>query len=263
MDLGLKGHIALVTAASRGLGFATARALSREGAKVAICARNRAPLEEAARRIYDETGGEVLPIVADVARPDDVQRLAEVTLAHFGHIDALFINAGGPPAGYFLDLTPEDWEKAAQLTLHSAIRLAYAVVPGMKARGSGSILANTSISVRHPLDGLILSNSLRAAVVALMKSLSIELGPFGIRANAIAPGWTRTERVDSLLQARADRNNTTPDEEMQRITGAIPLHRMASPEEFGRVAAFLLSPAASYISGVTLSVDGGMTRALL
>ncbi len=263
MDIGLKGKIALVTAASRGLGYATALAMAREGAAVAICARHADSLEAAAERIRTESGATVLPLVADVAQPQDVQRMVAATLDHFGRIDALFVNAGGPPPGYFMELAPEDWTKAAQLTLHSAVQLAYAVVPGMKEQGCGSILVNTSVSVRHPLDGLILSNSLRAAVVALAKSLSIELGPDGIRVNAIAPGWTRTERVDALLQARAAHHGTTPEDELGQITANIPLRRMASPEEFGQVAAFLLSPAASYISGVTLSVDGGMTRALL
>jgi 3-oxoacyl-[acyl-carrier protein] reductase len=263
MDLMLEGKIALVTAASRGLGFATAQALAGEGAHIALCARREGPLQEAARHLAAETGVDVLPIVADVVKAEDVERLVQTSLAHFRRIDALFINTAGPIPGRFLDLSPEDWEAAMQLTIQSAVRLAYAVVPVMRRQGSGSILANTSVTVRQPLDGLTLSNSLRAAVIGLVKTLSIELGPDNIRVNAIAPGWTRTERVDEILRARAEQNITSLEEEAARITTEVPLRRMADPAEFGRAAAFLLSPAASYITGITLLVDGGMAQAVL
>jgi 3-oxoacyl-[acyl-carrier protein] reductase len=202
-------------------------------------------------------------MAADVTRSEDIRNLRDATIERFGRIDALYINAGGPPSGGFLDFTPEDWESATTLTVQSAVELAYAVVPVMKAQRAGSILANTSVSVRHPLDNLILSNSLRLAVVGLVKSLSIELGPFNIRANAIAPGWTRTERVDELLEANATRNGTTPEAEAEKTSQQIPLRRIAEPDEYARVAAFLLSPAASYVTGVTLNVDGGRARAVL
>ena len=159
-----------------------------------------------------------------------------------------------------LDLTPEDWEAAAQLTLMSAVQLCYAAVPVMKAQGAGSILAMTSITVKQPQPNLILSNSLRLGVVGLAKTLADELAPFGIRVNAICPGWTRTARVDQLLRDRAERNGTTPDEEAAKIAAAIPLGRMGTPEEFAAAAAFLVSPAASYVTGVSLLVDGGMYR---
>jgi len=262
MDLQLQNKVALVTASSRGLGYATAWAMAREGADIALCSRTRADVEAAAKQITERFGVRVLPQVADVAAPEDIDALVDATVAKFERIDALFINAGGPPPGGFLDLQPEDWETASKLTVQSAVNLAYAVVPLMRANGGGSILANTSVSVRYPLDSLILSNSLRLAVVGLVKSLALELGPDLIRVNAIAPGWTRTERVDQLLKNRAEKNGTTPQEEAQEIAGELPLRRMAEPEEFGRVAAFLLSPAASYITGVTLLVDGGMARAI-
>lgn len=262
MDFMLKNKIALVTAASRGLGYATAQALAQEGAKVAICARQAEPLQEAARALVKETGGDILPIVADVARANDVERLVHETMVRWGRIDLLFINAGGPPTGHFLNFTPEDWDDAMQLTIQSVVRLVYAVVPIMQKQGGGSILANTSVTVRHPLDNLTLSNSLRLAVVGLVKSLSIELGPENIRVNAIAPGWTRTERVNEILRARAEQNTTTLNDEAARLTTDVPLRRMAEPLEFGRAAAFLLSPAASYITGITLVVDGGMSRAM-
>ena len=261
MDLYLREKVVLVTAASRGLGYATARLLAQEGAFLALCARQEGLLIEAAERLERETGTQVLPITADVADPDAAPRLAAMTVEHFGRIDALLVNAGGPPPGKFADFQVKDWEAAIDLTITSAVRLIHAVVPIMRKQGGGSILANTSVSVRHPLDGLILSNSLRPAVIGLVKSLSIELGRDGIRVNAIAPGWTRTERVDQLLRDRAARSGTTPEEEEAKIVAAVPLGRMATPEEYARAAAFLLSPAASYITGVTLLVDGGLSRA--
>jgi 3-oxoacyl-[acyl-carrier protein] reductase len=263
MDLNLKGHVALITAASRGLGFATATQLAAEGADVVLCSRSQASVDAAAARIAETTGARTLAIAADVTDSAAVESLRDATLERFGRIDALYINAGGPKPGNFLDLAPADWETASALTIQSAVELAYAVVPTMRAQRSGSILANTSVTVRHPLDNLILSNSLRLAVIGLIKSLSIELGPDNIRVNAIAPGWTRTERVDQLLRSRAEKNESTPDAEAAQVTLEIPLRRIGEPEEYARVAAFLLSPAASYVTGVTLAVDGGRTRAVL
>ncbi len=263
MDLLLKGKTALVTAASRGLGYAVARALAGEGVSIALCARNAATVEEAARTLARETGATVLPVVADITQSADIRRLVDQTITHFEHIDMLFINAGGPAPGHFADLTMEQWETGIHLTIQSALRLAYAVVPLMRAQGGGSILANTSVTVRHPLDGLTISNALRTAVIGLVKTLSIELGPDNIRVNAIAPGWTRTERVDEILRARMEQNTSSMEEEATKITTEVPLRRMAEPVEFARAAAFLLSPAASYITGITLLVDGGMARAVL
>lgn len=260
MDLGLTGKVALVTAASRGLGAATALGLAREGARVAICAREQESLVSTSRRISQETGAEVLTISADVSQAADIEALVARTVQHFGQLNVLVINAGGPPAGRFLDLDAGDWERATQLTLMSAVRLCYAAVPVMRQQGEGSILAITSISVKQPLDNLILSNSLRLGVVGLVKSLSNELAADGIRVNAICPGWTRTGRVDQLLQARAATSGLTPEQEAARITASIPMNRMAEPEEFARAAVFLASPAASFITGVSLLVDGGQYK---
>lgn len=260
MNLELEGKVALVTAASRGLGRAVADRLAKEGANVVICARQKDPLERAALAISEATGRDVLAVLADVSRPDDVDRLVRATLDRFGRIDILVSNAGGPPPGRFLDLTPAIWEKASQLTLMSVVHLCYAVIPPMRQQGSGSIVAMTSISVKQPLANLILSNSLRLGVIGLVKTLADELAPDGIRVNAVCPGWTRTERVEELLQDQARRKRTTPEEEAAKITAAIPMGRMGTPEELARAVAFLASPAASYITGVSLLVDGGMYR---
>ncbi len=260
MDLGLYDKIALVTAGSKGLGRAVALRLAQEGVQVAICARNENPLRETAAEIEAATGHSPLTLPADVSDPDMTDLLVQATVERFGRIDILVINAGGPPPGQFLDLTLEDWEAATQLTLMSAVRLCYAAAPLMKAQGSGSILAMTSITVKQPLPNLILSNSLRLGVTGLVKTLADELAPFGVRVNGICPGWTRTSRVEQLLQDRAERNGTTPDEEAVKIAAAIPMGRMGTPEEFATAAAFLVSPAASYITGVSLLVDGGMYR---
>jgi 3-oxoacyl-[acyl-carrier protein] reductase len=260
MDLGLHDKIALVTAASRGLGKAVALRLAQEGTRVAICARGEEQLVNTSAEIEAETGRQALAIPADVSDPAAADALVEATVERFGRLDVLVTNAGGPPPGQFLDLTPADWEAATQLTLMSAVRLCYAAAPIMKEQGEGAILAMTSITVKQPLPNLILSNSLRMGVVGLVKTLADELAPFGIRVNSICPGWTRTARVDQLLRDRAERNDTTPEEEAAQIAADIPLGRMGDPKEFAAAAAFLVSPAASYITGVSLLVDGGMYR---
>jgi 3-oxoacyl-[acyl-carrier protein] reductase len=262
MDLGLKDKVALVTAASRGLGKATAREFAREGARVAMCARSER-IESAAQEIAGETGARVLPLRADLAKPADIDSLVAATLNDFGRIDILFVNAGGPSPGVFLSFKPEDWEAAANLTLMSTVRLCYAVVPHMLEQGAGSIVASQSYLVKQPLDNLVLSNSLRLAVIGLVKSLANELGPKGIRVNSINPGWTLTERVEQLVADRAARNNTSPEQEAAKITSEIPLGRMGSVEEFARAAVWLASPAAAFIHGHALMVDGGIVKTAL
>jgi len=263
MDLGLSGKAALVTASSRGLGRSVALRLAQEGAHVAICARGEDALRETADEIRQTTGQQVLAIPADISHPETADRLVDATREAFERLDILITNAGGPPPGQFLDFTPQDWEEAAQLTLMSAVRLCYAAAPVMKEQGGGSILAMTSITVKQPLPNLVLSNSLRLGVAGLIKTLANELAPFGIRANAICPGWTRTARVDQLLEDRAQRNGTTPEDEAAKIAAEVPLGRMGTPEEFAAAAAFLVSEAASFINGVSLLVDGGMARGSL
>ena len=262
MDLQLNGQVALVTAASKGLGKASAKTLAEEGARLAICARSDS-LDQAAAEIRGETGAEVLAIRADLSVPADIRRFVQTSLDHFGRIDILVANAGGPPPGNFLDLSPEDWQEAANLTLMSAVRLCYAVVPAMLEQGSGSIVAIQSISVKQPIDNLILSNSIRMAVIGMLKSMANELGPMGIRVNSINPTFTRTERVTQLMENRAKANGTTVEEEAARVAASIPLRRMGDVEEFGRAVAFLASPAASFIHGHALMFDGGAARSSL
>jgi 3-oxoacyl-[acyl-carrier protein] reductase len=263
MDLGLNDKVALVAASSRGLGKAIALRLAQEGARVAVCARGKDQLDRAAFEITSQTGQQVIPIQADVVDPKAADMLVDTTVEQLGRLDILVTNAGGPSPGQFLDLTPEDWETATRLTLMSAVRLLYAAVPVMREQGEGSILAITSVAVKQPLPNLILSNSLRLSIIGLIKTLADELASNGIRVNGICPGWTRTDRVDQLLRDRARRQVTTPEEEAAKIAIDIPMGRMGTPEEFAKAAAFLVSPAASYITGVSLLVDGGMYRGVL
>ncbi|NIM93222.1 MAG: SDR family oxidoreductase [Anaerolineales bacterium] len=259
MDIGLEDKVALVAAASKGLGKAAAFALAREGAKVVICSRSEL-VEKTAEEIRRETASEVLSIRADLTKSADIERLVRGALDHFGGIDILIINSGGPPPGSFFELTPADWRSAIDLTLMSAVQLCYEVVPAMLEVGSGSIVTTQSITVKQPIDNLTLSNSLRLAVIGLMKSLANELGPKGIRVNSINPTWTWTERVQKLLEDRAKRNGTTIEEEATKVANEIPLGRMGTVEEFGRTIAWLASPAASFINGHALMFDGGAAQ---
>jgi len=262
MDLGLKDKVVLVTAASKGLGKATAFEFAREGAQIAMCARSDT-IESAAQEIAKETGTHVLGLHADLTQAADIESIVAATIKEFGRIDILFVNSGGPKPGNFLSLKPEDWETAANLTLMSAVRLCYAVIPHMLEQGEGSIITTQSYSVKQPIDNLILSNSLRMAVIGLMKSLANELGPKGIRVNSINPAWTWTERVEQLMADRASRAGTTSEAESAKITTAVPLGRMGTVEEFARATVWLASPAASFIHGHALMFDGGATKAAL
>ena len=262
MDLQLRDKVALVTAASRGLGLAAATELAREGARVAIASRGP-ELEAAAEKIRQEAGSAVLAVRADLNQAADIQHLVDRTLSELGRIDILILNAAGPRPGPFLELSPEDWEMGFQTIVMSAVRLCYAVVPHMLRRGSGSIVASQSYVVRHPSRSLHISNSLRLAVLGLMKSLADDLGPKGIRVNAINPGWTRTDRVEEIMVDRARRNGTTVEDELARTLAEVPLGRIAEVEEYGRAVAWLASPAASYLHGQALQFDGGISRSPL
>jgi 3-oxoacyl-[acyl-carrier protein] reductase len=263
VDLGLKDKVALVTASSKGLGAATAMQFAREGAKVAMCARSKELLVERAAEIKRETGVEPLIVEADLTRGEDVKRVVAATKDAYGRIDTLFINAGGPPPGLFADLDEEAWQGAVELTLMSAVRLVRETLPSMREQGEGSIIACTSVSVKQPVDGLMLSNALRMGVTGMLKTLSNEVGPEGIRVNMVLPGWTKTQRAVGLLESRAEKAGTTEQEQEEQMTAQVPLRRMGRPDEFARAAVFLASPAASYITGVSLLVDGGIYKGSL
>jgi 3-oxoacyl-[acyl-carrier protein] reductase len=256
MDLQLKGKVALVAAASKGLGKATALALAQEGAHLAICARSEA-LEQTAEHIRSETGAQVLAVRTDLTVREQVEALVQQSLDRYGQIDVLIVNCGGPPPGEFLELTIEDWQMGVQTTIMSALYLCYAVIPHMVERGSGSIVSTVSYAVKQPLERLITSNSLRLAVIGLMKSLANELGPKGIRVNSINPAWTWTDRIEKLMTDRAQANKTSVEAEAAKAVAGLPLGRMGTLEEYGKTIAWLASPAAGFVHGHALMFDGG------
>ena len=263
MDLGLKGKRALVTGASRGLGFATALTLAREGCRVAVNSREEENANAAAQKIASETGSQVIGLAGDVSEASVPEKLIAQTVGAFGGLDLLVTNAGGPPPGTFETHDEAAWQKAIDLSLMSHVRLIRAALPHLRQSDAASVLTVTSISVKQPIENLILSNSVRAATVGLTKSLAIELGADGIRFNSILPGWTETERVVQLMEARAAENKTTVEEETEKQSAESPLRRIGQPEEFANAAVFMMSPAASYITGVMLNVDGGMYKGTL
>ena len=263
MDLGLKDKIALVTGSSRGLGYATALELAREGAKVAINSRSQDKAEAAAARIAAETGAQVVGLAGDVTAPETPERLVQATAAAFGGLDLLVTNAGGPPSGNFDNFDDSAWYKGIELSLMSHVRLIRAALPYLRKSQAASVLTITSYSIKQPIANLILSNSIRSATVSLTKSLALEMGREGIRFNSILPAWTDTERIQELLSARAQANHSTVEEETRKQAQQSALGRISQPDEFARPAVFLLSPAASYLTGVMLSVDGGMYKGTL
>ena len=243
MDLGLKGRVAVVAAASKGLGKAVAQGLAAEGAKLAICARGEAELQQTAAEIP----AEVLAQPVDVTVEAQVRGFVSAVLARFGRIDICVTNAGGPPAKSFSETTLADWRAAVDLNFLSAIHFAQAVLPHMKERGWGRFITISSVAVLQPVDGLILSNAARSAIRGLVKSLSNECAPYNVLVNNVCPGYTATERLKKLGL---------------RAEGQIPLGRAATPEEFANLVVFLASERASYITGVSIPVDGGWTKAL-
>ncbi len=263
MDLNLKNKIALVTGASRGLGYATALGLAREGCRVAINSRDEKRVKAAAEAIAKETGAQVSGIAGDVTDANIPGRLIEETVQAFGGLDILVCNAGGPPAGTFESFDEATWQKAIDLSFMSHVRLIKSALPHLKQSKAASVLTVTSYSVKQPIPNLVLSNSIRAATVGLTKTLALELGAAGIRFNSILPAWTDTERVIELMTARSKQNGTTIQEEIAKQSKDSSLGRMGSPEEFANAAVFLVSPAASYITGVMLAVDGGMYKGTL
>jgi 3-oxoacyl-[acyl-carrier protein] reductase len=259
VNLGLADKVALVCGASRGLGRAVAEELVAEAASVAVCSRDADRLAATAA----ELGPEVLAVPADLAVAGEPTRVVEATLERFGRVDVLVANTGGPPAGTHDTLSPDDWERATALLLGSAVELTTAALPGMKERGWGRILAVTSVAVKQPVDNLMLSNSLRAAVTGFAATLAREVAKDGITVNTILPGYTSTERVIELNEANAQREGVDAAEIHARLEASIPLGRLAEPREFAALAAFLASERAGYITGGAFAVDGGWLRGLL
>jgi 3-oxoacyl-[acyl-carrier protein] reductase len=257
VNLGLDGKVSLVCGASRGLGRAIADELAAEGASLALCSRDAERLEAEAAEL------DALALPADLSVAGEPTRVVEATVERLGKLDVLVANTGGPPAGTHDTLTLEDWDRATALLLRSTVELATAALPGMKERGWGRILAVTSVAVKQPVDNLILSNSLRAAVTGFAKTLSREVAPHGITVNTILPGYTATERVTELNRANAESEGVDPSEIQARLEASIPLGRLAEPREFAALAAFLASDRATYITGGAFSVDGGWLRGLL
>jgi 3-oxoacyl-[acyl-carrier protein] reductase len=262
MNLGLKDKVALVAGASRGLGFAIAQELAREGAKVSLASRDLAAVEAAAGYIRQQTGAEVLGAACDVRSREAIQAWQHATVERFGGIDLLVTNSGGPPAGMFEDFDDAAWLNAFELLVLSAVRLVRLVIPSMEARGGGSILMLTSVAVKEPVPNLILSNVIRPATAALAKSLANELAARKIRVNQILPGRIATDRLKELDAINSSKAGISVEEQRSRVISSIPLGRYGEPTEFARVAVFLLSNAASYLTGITIPVDGGLTRSI-
>lgn len=262
MDLGLKGKVAMVGGASRGLGYAVAEALAREGATVSISSSNQASIDAAASRLAS-AGGTVLATVVDVRNADHIAAWGQKTIERFGGVDLLFTNGGGPPAGAAVSFDDAAWQNAVDLLLFSALRMIRVAVPSMKQRGGGAIVVSTSSSVKEPIPNLGLSTVLRASVSALAKTLALELAGDRIRVNQIIPGRIDTDRVKQLDEIAGKKQGITADQAKAKSVGTIPIGRYGETPEFGRVAAFLLSDAASYMTGATVQVDGGAIRSVL
>ncbi|HET9364384.1 MAG TPA: SDR family oxidoreductase [Candidatus Angelobacter sp.] len=252
----------IVAASSQGIGLATAEAFAREGAQVAMCARTEKTLLEAANLIRSQTGAEVYAEALDVTDAAAVQQFTDQVAKRFGRIDVCVTNAGGPPAKNFLSISADEWHKAVDLNLMSTVHLAKAVIPHMQRHRWGRIVTITSVSVKQPVTDLVLSNSVRAAVVGLVKSLSNEFGKDGILVNNVAPGFTATERLQELAQVRALAAGSSPQQVCDTWAAETPVKRLGTPEEIANAIVWLASERASYITGQTILADGGIYRGL-
>ncbi|HDM77561.1 MAG TPA: SDR family oxidoreductase [Deltaproteobacteria bacterium] len=263
MDLGLKDKVAVVAGGSMGLGKAVALELSREGAKIAIGALDDPELPKAAEEIKGETGGEVIAIPVDVTIPEQAKNFVRKAIEHYGTIDILVNNAGGPPAATFLDIDDDLWIFGFKLNLMSTILMTREAVPTMKEKRWGRIINMTSVAVKQPIDGLILSNTMRSGVIGMAKTLSNELAPFNVTVNNVCPGYTMTDRVKKLAEVTAEKEGTTPEEIIKRWESTIPMGRLGTPQEFANLVTFLASERSSYITGASIQIDGGYYKGIM
>jgi len=259
MDLGVKGKVALVCASSHGLGFATASRLAREGAAVVVCGRDAGSVEAARAEIVG-MGGKAIGIPVDLYSTDDRIRLIRETNAALGPIDIAVLNTGGPPTGMFESITLEQWQDAYKSLVETVVHLSQLVLPGMVQKKWGRVLAVTSFVARQPADLMALSNSLRSSVIGVMRTLANEYGPHGITVNSILPGYILTDRMRKVARAQAEAKGQAADQAFDRIAANVPLGRLGDPEEFGNLAAFLVSDAASYVTGQAITIDGGLSK---
>lgn len=262
MDLALKGKVAMVGGASRGLGYAVAEALAREGARVSMSSSTQASIEDAGKRLAS-TGSDIFAMPVDVRNGDQIAAWGQKTIERFGGVDLLFTNAGGPPSGAAVSFDDAAWQNAIDLLLFSTLRMVRVAVPSMKQRGGGSILMSTSASVKEPIPNLGLSTVLRASVSALSKTLALELAADKIRVNQIIPGRIDTDRVKQLDEIAGKKQGITAEQAKAKSIATIPMGRYGDAAEYGRVAAFILSDAAAYVTGATVQVDGGLIRSVL
>ena len=257
MDLGIRGRVAFIAGGSQGLGRAVATQLGKEGVKLVICALDDPELPKAVEEIRAETGAEIIGVAADLTDSEQAKNFIRKGIAHFGTADILVNNAGGPPSKTFLEIDEELWTRGFRLNLLSTITMTREIVPVLVEKRWGRIINMTSISVKQPIDGLILSNTIRSGVVGLAKTLSNELAPHNITVNNICPGYTMTERVRTLSIAVAQKESKTPEEIVASWTSTIPMGRLGKPEDFGALVAFIASEHAGYITGASIPIDGG------
>ncbi|MDH5643165.1 MAG: SDR family oxidoreductase [Gemmatimonadota bacterium] len=263
MNLGLDGKVALVAASSRGLGRAVAEELADNGAKLVLCARNDQVLKATAQSIEKKYEAEVLPVAADLAKSEDVDRVVDRAFERFGSVDVLVTNGGGPPAGRFEEFTDKDWDDAVEGTLKSVVRLVRRILPGMRERRWGRIVNITSIAVKQPVNALMLSNSVRSAVTGFARTLANEVAESGVTVNNVMPGYTRTERLTELAERMASDSGGSVEDAFDKWAEEIPIGRVAETDEFSGLVAFLASERASYITGQSIAIDGGWIRSLL
>ncbi len=263
MDLGLKGKVALVSGGSMGLGKAVALEMGREGARVAIGSLDDAYLAAAAEEVREKTGAEAIAVPADVSDPGQAKGFVRKALEHFGTVDILVNNAGGPPSVGFLDIDDKLWEYGFRLNLLSTIVMTREAVPVMREKKWGRIINMTSISVKQPIDGLMLSNTIRSGVIGFAKTLSNELAPFNVTVNSVCPGYTLTDRVRNLAKTIAERENTTPEAVIGKWEQTIPMKRLGTPEDFAALVTFLASEQAGYITGAAIQIDGGWYKGVM